>query len=151
MHQGDKVHRTVRQHEKTALCDKSVWSSSERAAQRSITAAGRGAGRAASTEGSREAPQRQAPPDMRTGQSAEACLSREVPADHEAQSRTKASCSGNSCRNESARSQSFGGSAHPGGPKQEAVLRQDAARKAAGKHSSNDPQWTTVRDRWKQS
>ena len=45
MHQGDKVHRTVSLHEKTALCDKSVWSSSERAAQRSITAAGRGAGR----------------------------------------------------------------------------------------------------------
>ena len=78
MHRGDKVHRTVRLHEKTALCDKSVWSSLEREAQRSITAAGR-----------REAPQRQAPPDVRTGQSAEACLSREVPADHVARSRTQ--------------------------------------------------------------
>ena len=31
-----------------------------------------------------EAPQQQAPPDMRTGQSAKACLRREVPTDHEA-------------------------------------------------------------------
>ena len=31
-----------------------------------------------------EAPQQQAPPDMRTGQSAKACLRRAVPTDHEA-------------------------------------------------------------------
>ena len=31
-----------------------------------------------------EAPQQQAPPDMRTGRSAKACLRREVPTDHEA-------------------------------------------------------------------
>ena len=34
--------------------------------------------------GRAEAPQQQAPPDMRTGQSAKACLRREVPTDHEA-------------------------------------------------------------------
>ena len=39
---------------------------------------------------SRETPQQQAPPDMRTGQSAKACLRREVPTDHEARSHTHA-------------------------------------------------------------
>ena len=40
---------------------------------------------------SRETPQQQqAPPDMRTGQSAQACLRREVPTDHEARSHTHA-------------------------------------------------------------
>ena len=34
---------------------------------------------------------------MMTGQSMHSCLRREVLADHEAQSRTKASCSGDSC------------------------------------------------------
>ena len=36
---------------------------------------------------SRETPQQQAPPDIQTGQSAYACLRRELPADHEAHSR----------------------------------------------------------------
>ena len=50
--------------------------------------AGRGVGRAccgdSTSTGGAEAPQQQAPPDTRTGQSAKACLRRVVPTDHEA-------------------------------------------------------------------
>ena len=69
--------------------------------------------------------QKQAPPDMQTGQSIRACLRRGVPADHEAHSR-----SGDSC--EESQRLSFGGSA-PRRPKQgKAGPRQDAAKEAAG-------------------
>ena len=43
----------------------------------------------ASTEMSRTAPQLQAPPDMLTGQSKQACLRRRVPTDHEAHSQAQ--------------------------------------------------------------
>ena len=68
------------------------------------------AGTAQAREEEHKTPQQQAPPDMQTGQSIRACLRREVPADHEAHSR-----SGDSC--EESQRLSFGGSA-PRRPKQ---------------------------------
>ena len=119
-HQGVKVHRTVRLREQTALCDKSVWSSSgeaTRQGQLGTSSSGEAdqekqpgeqktrpdireqrpdaaldvlSAGTAQARGSRETPQQpQAPPDMQTGQSSRACLCREVPADHEAHSRSQ--------------------------------------------------------------
>ena len=55
----------------------------------SPAATGRGAGRARCGLHEHGRQQEQAPPDMRTGQSAQACLRREVPTDHEAHSQSQ--------------------------------------------------------------
>ena len=55
----------------------------------SRAATGRGAGRARCGLHEHGRQQELAPPDMRTGQSAQACLRREVPTDHEAHSQTQ--------------------------------------------------------------
>ena len=104
MHQGDKVHRTVRRllfvtratgaardeklGEHRTFLKASQWVYSR-------ASTGRGAGRAgcrfarARVRAEWLCQQEQAPPDMMTGQSIRTCLRREVPTDHEAHSHTQ--------------------------------------------------------------